>query len=109
MTSPRRMIRCPHCNAGPGQPCKGSDGYPNRVLHPTRVVPTGTEDLLLRIEAALSAAGAGFAVHVRAGDVIRLNDLARRLREAVNYTIRARGLTIELTETGDWSVKKVSP
>jgi len=61
------------------------------------------------IEAAFSAAGAAFAEHVRYGDVIDTVDLGTRACEAVNYSLRSRGLVMHPNGRGSWVVRNVKP
>ena len=38
---PKRSVKCPHCDAGPGKPCRGADGYPVKKPHEARRAKEG--------------------------------------------------------------------
>jgi hypothetical protein len=61
------------------------------------------------IEAAMSAAGAAFAEHVREGDRLGHGEIAVRIVQEANYSLRARGLVIEDAGSAGWVVQQIAP
>lgn len=64
--------------------------------------------LPIRLQYALSAAGAVFAKHVRAGDHLDHESMSPALADEVNYTLRARGLRL-VQAHGIWTCVRVNP